>query len=53
MLTFLAVIIVFSIVILVHELGHFLMARRMGVKVEKFSLGLGKTIFSKKKGDTE
>jgi regulator of sigma E protease len=47
------VVIVFSIVILVHELGHFLMARRMGVKVERFALGLGKVLFSKKIGDTE
>jgi regulator of sigma E protease len=47
------VVIVFSIVILVHELGHFLMARRMGVRVERFALGLGKALFSKKIGDTE
>lgn len=53
MLTIFTVVVVFSIVILVHELGHFLMARHIGVKVEKFSLGLGKTIFCKKIGDTE
>jgi regulator of sigma E protease len=47
------VVIVFSIVILMHELGHFLMARRMGVKVERFALGLGKALLSKKIGDTE
>ncbi|MFH1867376.1 MAG: RIP metalloprotease RseP [Candidatus Omnitrophota bacterium] len=53
MLGFITVVIVFSIVIVVHELGHFLMARRMGVKVERFSLGLGKVLLSRKFGDTE
>ena len=47
------VIAVFSIVILVHEAGHFFMARRMGVKVERFALGLGKVLLSKKIKDTE
>ena len=32
--------------IFVHELGHFLMARRAGVIVEKFSLGFGPKIYS-------
>ena len=42
-----------AILIFVHELGHFLMARRAGVIVEKFSLGFGPKIFSYKVGDTE
>ena len=53
MLSVIGVIVVFSIVILVHELGHFFMARHMGVKVERFALGLGKVLLSKKIGDTE
>jgi regulator of sigma E protease len=53
MLTFVVVIIVFSVVILLHELGHFLVARKMGVKVERFSLGFGKVLLSKKVNDTE
>jgi len=53
MLGLIVVIVVFSIVILVHELGHFLVARRAGVRVERFSLGLGKVLFSKKIGETE
>jgi regulator of sigma E protease len=44
---------VFGMVILVHELGHFIMARRMGVHVERFALGLGKVLISKKIGGTE
>ncbi|NQT91053.1 MAG: site-2 protease family protein [Candidatus Omnitrophica bacterium] len=53
MLTLLTVIIVFSVVIIIHELGHFLVARRIGVKVERFSLGLGKVLWSKRFGETE
>lgn len=46
-------IFVLGILIIVHEMGHFLMARRMGVGVEKFSIGFGPTIWSKKIGETE
>ena len=53
LLTGFVVAVVFSIVILVHELGHFLVARKTGVKVERFSLGLGKVLLSKTFGDTE
>ena len=41
-----------GILIFVHELGHFLVALWCGVKVEVFSLGFGKKIFSFKRGDT-
>ena len=37
--SFLSFIAVFSAVVLVHELGHFMAARRSGVKVYKFSIG--------------
>ena len=53
MLTFLIVLIVFSILIIVHELGHLFVAKKVGIKVERFSLGFGKKIFGIKKGDTE
>jgi regulator of sigma E protease len=53
MLSVIGVVVVFSVVILVHELGHFLMARYIGVKVERFALGLGKVLLSKRIGDTE
>lgn len=42
-----------SVLIMVHEYGHFLMARKSGIRVEKFSLGFGKKLFGFKKGDTE
>jgi len=47
------ILAVFSVLILVHEFGHFITARRMGVRVERFALGFGKTLFSVKRGDTE
>ncbi len=46
-------LIVIGILVFVHEFGHFIMAKRAGVRVEKFSLGMGPKIFGYKKGDTE
>lgn len=46
------VIIALSILILVHELGHFLSAKFFGVKVEEFGLGFPPRLFSKKIGET-
>ncbi len=48
-----SIIFAFSILVLIHELGHFLAARWMGVRVEKFSIGFPPTLFSKKIGETE
>ena len=36
-----------------HELGHLLPAKRFGVKVPKYMIGLGPTLFSRKRGETE
>jgi regulator of sigma E protease len=52
-LTIIAFLIIFSILILVHECGHFMMARKAGIKVEEFGIGLpprAKTFFKDKKG---
>jgi regulator of sigma E protease len=40
-------------VIFIHELGHFLMAKWNGVKVEKFSIGFGPALFKFRRGETE
>lgn len=40
-------------VIFLHELGHFLLAKWNGVKVEKFSIGFGWTLFGFRRGETE
>lgn len=45
-------IVLLGILIFVHELGHFLVARWCGVRVEVFSLGFGKKIWKFKRGDT-
>lgn len=45
-------IIIFSIIIIFHELGHFLVAKKCDVKVNEFCLGLGPTLFSVQKGET-
>jgi regulator of sigma E protease len=49
----LAFLFVLGVLIFVHELGHFLMARRIGVRVLTFSLGFGPKIVNVKRGDTE
>lgn len=50
----LSFVLVLSIVVIVHEYGHFWVARRCGVKVEEFSIGFGKVLWSRKdKKDTE
>ncbi len=46
-------LIALAALIFVHELGHFLIARRFRVQVEKFSLGFGPKIFGVRKGETE
>ena len=53
MTTLLAFLFVLGVLIFVHELGHFLAARRVGVKVLTFSLGFGPKILKVKRGDTE
>lgn len=46
-------LLVLSVLIFVHELGHFTAARFFGVKVEVFSIGFGKRLFTKQIGDTQ
>ncbi|MDE6884056.1 MAG: RIP metalloprotease RseP [Lachnospiraceae bacterium] len=44
--TIILFIIIFSIVVISHELGHFLIGRRNGIRVVEFSVGMGPTLFS-------
>ncbi|HEA46788.1 MAG TPA: RIP metalloprotease RseP [bacterium] len=53
MLTILATLFTFGILILFHEFGHFLACKKIGVRVEKFSLGFGPKLFGFKRGETE
>jgi len=50
--TIVAFIIFLGILIFVHELGHFITARRNDVRVEEFALGFGPKLISRKKGET-
>lgn len=47
------IIIIFSILIIVHEFGHFLAARMNAVTVERFAIGFGPKLFSVKRKETE
>ena len=51
--TIVAFVFVLGVLIFVHELGHFVAARRIGVRVITFSLGFGPKILSFRRGDTE
>jgi regulator of sigma E protease len=44
---------VLGVLVIVHEWGHYVVARAVGIRVEKFSIGFGPVIFGRKKGETE
>ena len=52
MLTILACIFVFGILVTVHEFGHFITAKLTGMKVEEFSIGFGPNIYQQQEGET-
>ena len=47
---FVIAVIIFSVVILIHELGHFLLAKKNGVGVPEFSVGMGPRLITVAKG---
>ena len=49
----LAAILIFGVLIAVHELGHFMAAKACNVRVNEFSIGMGPEILSRKKGETQ
>lgn len=51
--TVLAVILVFGLVIFIHELGHFMTAKAFKVKVNEFALGMGPAVLKRTKGETQ
>ena len=53
LLSILAFIVIFSLLIIIHEFGHYYAAIKSGVKVEEFGLGMGKKLASIKRGETE
>jgi regulator of sigma E protease len=52
-MTILYSVVIFSILIFVHELGHFGVAKATGIKVKEFALGMGPAFFKKTKGETQ
>jgi regulator of sigma E protease len=46
-------ILIFGVVVVIHEIGHFIAARKNGILVEEFAIGLGPKLYSIKKGETE
>jgi len=53
MSTVIQLLIVLGVMVLVHEFGHFAVAKLCGIRVEVFSIGFGKRLFGFKRGDTE
>ncbi|MBP9537249.1 MAG: site-2 protease family protein, partial [Negativicutes bacterium] len=52
MITIIATIFVFGLLVLFHELGHFTTAKLVGMRVDEFAIGFGPKIFSYKYGET-
>ncbi|MGW8322557.1 MAG: RIP metalloprotease RseP [Thermodesulfobacteriota bacterium] len=52
-MSFLSALVLLGVLIFVHELGHFLFAKRLGIRVQKFSLGFGPRVIGKTLGETE
>src|SRR6185295_19059402 len=53
LITAAAFIVALAVLVFVHELGHFLTAKRLGVKVLRFSIGFGPVIWRRQRGETE
>jgi regulator of sigma E protease len=53
MITAFAAIFVFMMVVLLHELGHFTVAKLVGIKVNEFAIGMGPKLIQKTKGETQ
>ena len=52
-MTIIATIILFGIIVFIHELGHFLFAKKAGVRIHEFAIGMGPKIYSTQKGETK
>lgn len=51
-ITILIAILAFGVIVFIHELGHFLFAKKAGVRIHEFAIGMGPKIYSFKKGET-
>jgi len=53
MVSLLAAVATLTLLVFVHELGHFLVARRLGIRVERFSIGFGPPLYERRIGETD
>ena len=53
LLTVLVAVLCFGIIIMIHEAGHFFVAKKCGIRVLEFSIGMGPAIISKQRGETK
>ncbi len=53
MITILVAMLVFGVIIALHEFGHFAVAKLCGIKVNQFAIGMGPVLLKKQKGETE
>src|SRR5438046_10180844 len=53
LVSFLAFAVALGVLVFVHELGHFVVAKRLGILVQRLSIGFGPVILSHRKGETE
>lgn len=53
MLKIILAILLFSVIVIFHELGHFLLAKKNGICVEEFAIGIGPTLFGVQRGETK
>ena len=52
-ITVIVAILCFGIIIMIHEAGHFFVAKKCGIKVLEFSIGMGPAIISRQRGETK
>lgn len=52
LITTIVSILIFSLVVMIHELGHFLCAKKAGIQVNEFSIGMGPALFTRVKNGT-
>ncbi len=51
-MTIIAALLLFGVIVFIHELGHFLFAKKAGVRIDEFAIGMGPKLFTIKKGET-
>lgn len=52
LITILGAVFVFGVIVMIHELGHFLAAKACGMRVDEFAIGIGPNVIQKQKGET-